>query len=148
MKTIRAIYNKAIKSGIISKEAYQFTNYRIKTTPTEKRSLDIDGIKSIMLLHLEKDDSSFHYRNYFLTSYMLYGISFIDMAFLKLENIVDNRVKFLRSKTSKPYNIKIMPQLKEILAIYIKNKKQIRFYISNYQKRHIRASVQRRIMGS
>ncbi|WP_418602148.1 tyrosine-type recombinase/integrase [Hwangdonia sp.] len=122
MKTIRAIYNKAIKAGVIPKEAYPFTNYKIKTTPTEKRALDIDGIKSIMLLHLEKNDSLFHYRNYFLTSYMLYGISFIDMAFLKLENIIDNRVKFFRSKTSKPYDIKITPQLKEILTIYIKNK--------------------------
>src|SRR5690606_32964453 len=33
MRTIRAIYNKAIKSGIISKESYPFTNYKIKTAP-------------------------------------------------------------------------------------------------------------------
>ncbi|MFI1771263.1 tyrosine-type recombinase/integrase [Thalassobellus citreus] len=122
MKTIRAIYNKAIKAGIIPKEAYPFTNYRIKTTPTEKRALDINSIKSIMLLQLKETDNLFHYRNYFLTSYMLYGVSFIDMAFLKLENIVDNRIKFFRRKTSKPYDIKITPQLKEILTFYTKNK--------------------------
>tara|TARA_R110002050_G_scaffold243115_2_gene379526 strand:- start:15783 stop:17000 length:1218 start_codon:yes stop_codon:yes gene_type:complete len=122
MKTIRAIYNKAIKAGIIPKEAYPFTNYRIKTTPTEKRALDINSIKSIMLLQLKETDNLFHYRNYFLTSYMLYGVSFIDMAFLKLENIIDNRIKFFRRKTSKPYDIKITPQLKEILTFYTKNK--------------------------
>ena len=122
MKTIRAIYNKAIKAGIIPKDAYPFTNYRIKTTPTEKRALDINSIKSIMMLDLKETDSLFHFRNYFLTSYMLYGVSFIDMAFLKLENIIDNRIKFFRSKTSKPYDIKITSQLKEILACYTKNK--------------------------
>ncbi|WP_339917863.1 site-specific integrase [Yeosuana marina] len=127
MKTIRAIYNKAIKAGIIPKEAYPFTNYRIKTTPTEKRALDINSIKSIMLLQLKETNNLFHYRNYFLTSYMLYGVSFIDMAFLKLENIIDNRIKFFRRKTSKPYDIKITPQLKEILAFYTKNKNKSDF---------------------
>ncbi|MEW4922210.1 site-specific integrase [Algibacter sp. 2305UL17-15] len=122
MKTIRAIYNKAIKAGIIPKEAYPFTNYKIKTTPTEKRAIDINSIKSIMMLQLKETDNLFHYRNYFLTSHMLYGVSFIDMAFLKLENIIDNRIKFFRRKTSKPYDIKITSQLKEILVFYTKDK--------------------------
>lgn len=127
MKTIRAIYNKAIKAGIVSKEAYPFTNYRIKTTPTEKRALDINSIKAIMLLQLDEDNHLFHYRNFFLSSYMLYGVSFIDMAFLRLENIVDKRIKFYRSKTSKPYDIKITPQLKQILDFYVKGKNKSDF---------------------
>ncbi len=122
MKTIRAIYNKAINSGIITKDAYPFTNYKIKTTPTEKRAIDITSIRAIMMLKLEETDNLFHYRNYFLASYMLYGISFIDLAFLKLENIIDNRVKFQRKKTAKPYNIKITSQLDEILSYYVKDK--------------------------
>ena len=74
MRTIKAILNKAIKADVIPREAYPFTHYRIKTTATEKRALDIKSIKSIMLLKLKKTDSLFHYRNYFLASYMLYGI--------------------------------------------------------------------------
>lgn len=122
MKTIRATFNKAINAGIISKDAYPFTNYKIKTTPTEKRALDIKSIKAIMMLKLEETDNLFHFRNYFLASYMLYGISFIDLAFLKLDNIIDNRVKFQRKKTAKPYNIKITSQLDEILSHYTKDK--------------------------
>lgn len=122
MRTIRAIYNKAIKSGIISKDAYPFTNYKIKTAPTEKRAIDINSLKSILLLKLDEKDNLFHYRNYFLTSYMLYGISFIDMAFLKLENIIDNRIKFQRRKTSRPYDIKVTSQLRELLSFYLKDK--------------------------
>lgn len=122
MRTIKAIFNKAIKSDVVSRDAYPFTHYRIKTTPTEKRALDIGSIKSIMLLKLEETDSLFHFRNYFLASYMLYGISFMDLAFLKVQNIIDNRIKFQRKKTSKPYDINITPQLKEILSFYLKNK--------------------------
>lgn len=122
MRTIKAIFNKAIKSDVVSRDAYPFTHYRIKTTPTEKRALDIGSIKSIMLLKLEETDSLFHFRNYFLASYMLYGISFMDLAFLKVQNIIDNRIKFQRKKTSKPYDINITPQLKEILSFYLKSK--------------------------
>ncbi len=127
MRTIKAIVNKAIKSDVVSIDAYPFTHYRIKTTPTEKRALDIDSIKSIMLLKLTETDSLFHYRNYFLASYMLYGISFMDLAFLKVQNIIDNRIKFQRRKTSKPYDINITPQLKEILSFYLQDREKSDF---------------------
>lgn len=129
MRTIKAILNKAIKADVIPREAYPFTHYRIKTTPTEKRALDIKSIKSIMLLKLKKTDSLFHYRNYFLASYMLYGISFMDLAFLRVENIIDNRVKFQRKKTAKPYDISITPQLMKILSIYLKDKSRSDFIL-------------------
>lgn len=127
MRTIKAVFNKAIKSDVVSRDAYPFTHYRIKTTPTEKRALDIKSIKAIMLLNLQEIDNLFHYRNYFLSSYMLYGISFMDLAFLKVENIVDNRIKFQRRKTSKPYDINITPQLKEILSFYLRDKEKSDF---------------------
>ncbi|MEO1559038.1 MAG: site-specific integrase [Cyanobacteria bacterium J06632_19] len=122
MRTIKAIFNKAIKSDVVTRDAYPFTHYRIKTTATEKRALDADSIKSIMVLELKESDNLFHHRNYFLASYMLYGISFMDLAFLKVQNIVDNRLKFQRRKTSKPYDIGVTPQLKEILSFYLRNK--------------------------
>ena len=34
MRTIKAIFNKAIKSDIVSKDAYPFINYKIQTAPT------------------------------------------------------------------------------------------------------------------
>ena len=135
MKTIRAIYNKAIKDGLISKDAYPFTNYKIKTTPTEKRAINISSIQSIMQLELAKENTLFHYRNYFLASYMLYGISFMDLAFLKMENIVDNRIIFQRKKTSKPYNIKIASQLIEILSHYTENKNSDEFIFPIIKRR-------------
>ncbi|WP_243641658.1 site-specific integrase [Maribacter algicola] len=46
----------------------------------------------------------------------------MDLAFLKVQNIIDNRIKFQRKKTYKPYDINITPQLKEILSFYLKNK--------------------------
>ncbi len=122
MKTIRAIYNKAIKDGIITKDAYPFVNYQIRLVQTEKRAIDKESVKAILNLNLDTKENLFHYRNYFMASYMLYGISFIDLAFLKNNNIIDNRLHFQRKKTSKPYNIKITSQLQEIISYYLKDK--------------------------
>jgi len=124
MRTIRAIYNKGIKRGLIDKEAYPFSDYQIRTQSTAKRAIEPESLKKILSLKLEKGSWPFHYRNYFLLSYMLFGMSFIDMAFLKMKNIVDGRIRFQRQKTSKQYDIKVTNQLKELLKYYIRCKKK------------------------
>ncbi|WP_408042331.1 site-specific integrase [Tenacibaculum litopenaei] len=58
----------------------------------------------------------------FLASFYMMGISFIDMAFLKVENIVDGRILYTRKKTHRPYNIKISASLEVILQYYSKGK--------------------------
>ena len=124
LRGVKAIYNKGIKAGLVDKEAYPFTNYTIRKSPTEKRALKIEDIRKIILLELPKDMVLFRYRNYFICSYLLYGMNFTDMCYLKLENIIDGRIKFRRRKTSKLYDIKITEQLAQILNIYLKGKKK------------------------
>lgn len=122
LRVFRAIYNKGIKEGLIAREAYPFVNYTIRQEPTKKRAIDVKYIKRILDLDLPKQSVLFRYRNYFICSYLLYGMNFTDMAYLKLENIVDNRLKFRRKKTGKLFDIKITDTLDEILNIYINGK--------------------------
>ena len=129
MRTIKAIYNKGIKDGVIERENYPFHNYQIRTVPTEKRAIKVVYIKRILELDFEEDNSLFNYRNYFLLSYMTMGMSFIDMAFLQKGNIVDGRIKFQRKKTSKIYDIKVTEQMSAILKYYISDKKRDDFIL-------------------
>lgn len=119
MRTIRAIYNKAIKAGFVDKEYYPFDEYKIRTTPTEKRALEWGLLKKIIALKLKPNEPCFNARNYFVASYMMYGMNYTDMAFLKKEDIIDGRVLYRRKKTSKLYDIKITPGLKKILSYYV-----------------------------
>lgn len=119
MRTIRAIYNKAIKLGIVEKEHYPFDNYKIKTAPTEKRAIEWELLKSIIECDLKEGHTCFNARNYFVASYMMYGMNYTDMAFLKKSDIVDGRIKYRRKKTSKLYDIKISAALDAILTYYI-----------------------------
>ena len=120
MRTIRAIYNKAIKAGIVEKENYPFEEYKIRTTPTEKRALDWEFLKKIINLKLSKNHICFNARNYFVASYMMYGMNYTDMAFLKKEDMSNGRIIYRRRKTSKLYDIKVTPVLNKILSFYIK----------------------------
>ena len=129
MRVLKAIYNKGIKEGYIERDAYPFYHYKIRMAPTAKRALDADGLKKIMELQVEPGSKIFHYRNYFLISYMLYGMSFVDMCFLKLENIIEGRMQVQRKKTSKHYNIKITDALWELLDYYIRGKSKDDFIL-------------------
>lgn len=124
MRTIRAIYNRAIKDNIADANSYPFTQYIIKTKPTQKRAISFESITKIIQLKLKPSDSLFDARNYFLISFYLMGASFIDIASLKLENIVDGRVRYRRRKTGKHYDIKISEQLGSILDYYSKGKEE------------------------
>jgi integrase/recombinase XerD len=119
LRAIRAIFNKAIKDGIIEKENYPFADYKIKSVPTEKRALDLSLLQVIINKPIANDNIHFNARNYFVASYMMYGMNFTDMAFLKKVNIVDGRIQYRRRKTSKLYDIKIVPNLNTILQYYI-----------------------------
>lgn len=122
MRTIRAIYNKAIKEGLVDRKHYPFQEYKIRTEPTKKRAIPIDDLQKILHLILEEGSKHFHYRNYFLTSYFLWGISFIDLAHLRKGDIQEDRIQYKRKKTGKLYSIKMSAPLQEIISYYSSDK--------------------------
>lgn len=119
MRTIRAIYNKAIKAGLAERELYPFEEYKVKTAPTAKRAIDWELLKMIIDCDITGGHECFNTRNYFVASYMMYGMNFTDMAFLKKSDITDNRIRYRRRKTSKLYDIKVSNALNSILQHYI-----------------------------
>lgn len=119
MRAIRSIYNKAIKAGLVDKEHYPFDAYKIKSAPTEKRALNWEFMRKIIALELPPEHECFNARNYFLASYMMYGMNFADMAYLKPTDIKNGRIQYRRKKTSKLYDIKLTQNLDNILSHYL-----------------------------
>ncbi|GJM29288.1 MAG: transposase [Cyclobacteriaceae bacterium] len=122
MRTIRAIYNKAIKAGVADQEGYPFKHYRIKRGSPRKRAITIDTLQKIRALKLKKGSLLERDRNIFLMSFFLNGMPYADMARLKRSNIIDGRIKYQRQKTKVPFDIKIHDQLKPILDTFTKDK--------------------------
>ena len=117
-RSLRAIYNKAIKAKIIDRSLYPFFDIKIKTEKTVKRAILVADIAR--LSQVIKDDQTPSYKafKYFLLSFYLIGISFTDMAYLSRKNIIDGRVVYRRRKTHKEYSIKLFPQALAILDLF------------------------------
>ena len=124
LRAVRAIFNQAIKAGMVDKELYPFDSYEIKTTKTRKRAISLEAIKGIEQLAFAPDHPLYHSRNYFLASFYLRGMSFADLAELKVSNIISSRIYYQRKKTDKPYNVMITDELQQILSIYLPGKEK------------------------
>lgn len=121
-RTIRTIYNKAIKLKVVDRSYYPFYEISIKSEKTIKRAILGDDICKLeqILSKLETAPGTpskviLESLSYFLLSYYLIGISFTDLAYLKPENILDGRLVYRRRKTHKNYSVKMFPKAKKIL---------------------------------
>lgn len=118
MRTLRAIYNKAIKVGAVKDDYYPFKKFSIKTEKTAKRALRKEDIDKIRSLDLGKDYELNKARDIFLFSFYNRGMSFIDIANLKVKDIVKDRINYSRQKTGQKFSIQVTAQSKEIMKKY------------------------------
>lgn len=119
LRTIRALFNKAIKDGTLEAKSYPFSSFKIKTEKTISRALTKPEMAKIASLKLAASTPSWHQRNLFLLSYCFIGINLADLLTLTRENIVDGRLVFRRKKTHKVYSIRIQAKAREILGYYL-----------------------------
>jgi integrase/recombinase XerD len=117
-RTLRAIYNKAVKAKLVDKSHYPFLDIPIKTERTAKRALDLDSLQKFAKHELKPKSRRWHARNYFLLSFSLIGASFTDLAYLTEANIKKGRVVYRRRKTGQELSIKLQTYAEQILTYY------------------------------
>ncbi len=130
MRTIRAIYNKAIKAGFADQEGYPFKDYTIRSGKPRKRAITIEMLQKMQAVELDPGTSLFRDRNIFFMSFYLNGMPYSDLAHLKLSNIVDGRIKYQRRKTNEQYDIKIHESLKPIIKPFTDGKSKEDYLLS------------------
>ncbi len=118
LRTIRAIYNRAIKARVICRTQYPFNEVTIKSERTAKRAILASDLAKIYTLDLKENTREWHARNYFFLSFSLIGVSFTDLAYLKSTNIINGRIVYRRRKTRKEYSIQITPLAQRIINEY------------------------------
>lgn len=127
MRTLRATYNKAIKDNLIKAEYYPFNDYNVAKLKenTLKRAISKENILKIIDFDVnsisKRPWSSLQLsKDLFLFSYFGRGINMIDMAYLKKENIINDRIIYERHKTKKLINFQLQPLAIEIIKKYEK----------------------------
>jgi integrase len=124
----RAVFNRAIAEKIIERDQYPFGKggYIISSSPVKRRAVGKDVINRIATLDLPENYSIWHTRNFFMFSFYMRGLNFIDLAEIRVKDIVSGRLEYVRQKTkrknSKSFNIEIGPEAQKILDYYIEGK--------------------------
>lgn len=117
MRTLKAIYNHAVKVGFV-KDNEPFKYVKSGVAKTKKRAITESQIRKIYQMELDKPKLVFA-RDMFILSFLLRGIAPVDMMKLKKSNIVNGCVLvYKRSKTKKDLKIKIEDKAKAIIKKY------------------------------
>ena len=115
IRAIRAIYKKAVDRGLVV-QSFPFKGVYTGVDETVKRALKIELLKKIKHLHLS--GSLQFARDIFLFSFYTRGMSFVDMAFLKRDNLADGVLHYRRRKTGKLISVKWEDCMQDIVDKY------------------------------
>lgn len=127
LRTLRAIYNRAIKEGKVNEVLYPFKDFKIKNSPPkQKRALSKEEIVALINYTAPLDSIKWHSLNYFKFSYLCRGMNLMDIVKLRWEkNINSDRIEYGRSKTGDVFSLKINSEIEKLLSYYQENRPYI-----------------------
>jgi len=117
MRTLRSAYNKVINRNQME-QTFPFRNVYTGVERTRKRAVHEDTIIRIQKLDLAHSAPLAFARDLFIFSYCTRGMSFVDIAYLKKEDISGGVLSYVRHKTGQRLTISIEPCTKEIIKRY------------------------------
>ena len=124
LRTLRAIYKRAIKTGIVSEEHNPFKDYSIKNGTPKRQFLDAKQLETFKSAIIEEPFLE-KARDLYMASFYLRGMNWMDMSLLKGDGIQGDfeRISYIRAKTkNKLFSIRITPALRQLLLKYNQGK--------------------------
>ena len=117
MRILRAVYNRAVDQLEI-RDNRPFRHVYTGVAKTSKRAVSAEMVR---LLRQYADKATAKQRfaiDMFFFSFYARGMSFVDMAFLRKSDIVDNVIVYKRKKTGQQLKVKCEEKLQEIIGRY------------------------------
>ena len=119
-RILRAVYNRAIEEEIIDNRN-PFRHVYTGVDKTIKRALPLNIIKKIKALDLSLLPELDYARDMFMMSFMLRGMSFVDMAYLRKSDLLNGHIIYRRRKTGQQLIIKWTKEMQMLLDKYPEN---------------------------
>ena len=119
-RKLRAIYNKAVEQYDIRDEM-PFRHVYTGKANTAKRAISKKEMMKLVQVRLESQSYEFA-KDMFLLSFFMRGISFVDLAHLKKENISNNILTYKRKKTGQILRIRWEKCMEDIVSKYRNDK--------------------------
>lgn len=119
-RILRAAYNRAVEEEVIVNR-YPFRHVYTGVDKTVKRALPLPIIRKIKALDLSLRPELDYARDMFMMSFMLRGMSFIDMAYLRKTDLANGHITYRRRKTGQQLIIKWTKEMQVLLDKYPEN---------------------------
>ena len=116
-RILRAVYNRAVEKGLTA-QCYPFKHVYTGIDKTVKRAVTLKTIRRIKELDLSLKPGLDFARDMFLFSFYTRGMSFIDMAYLKKNDLHNSVLSYRRRKTGQQMFIRWESCMQEILDKY------------------------------
>lgn len=116
---LRVIYNFAIEEKIVKSEYYPFNSFKVSklSQTTAKRSIQKGEILSVLNYQGQTPLECLAI-DLFTFSYLAAGINFGDIARLTKDNILENRLIYIRKKTQKQIKVSLQEQAIKLIQKY------------------------------
>jgi integrase len=114
MRILRAVYNRAVNEGLTT-DQHPFNQVYTSVAKTAKRGISTTDIAKIMKLELSASPSRAFARDIFMFSFYTRGMSLIDIAKLKTDNLKNGVLTYQRSKTSQRISVKWRDEMQVIV---------------------------------
>ncbi|MGK4566316.1 phage integrase SAM-like domain-containing protein [Flavobacterium sp. 3HN19-14] len=120
MRAIRALFNDAIKKGVIDEKYYPFKAYKVSKLKGKgvKRALTRDDVTKIEELDELKYPHLAESKKLFVFSFYTRGMNFYDIMKLTWDNVHGEYIIYTRSKTKVNFKIEILLPVRKILDEY------------------------------
>lgn len=121
LRTFRAVYNRAVDSHFAPYVPHLFRTVYTGTRADRKRSLGMEDMKKVFtkMQTSAVSPNMQRVRELFVLMFLLRGLPFVDLAYLRKSDLHDNVITYRRRKTGRPLAVTLTPEAMEILKKYM-----------------------------
>lgn len=118
LRNLRAVFNRGIEKGF-SVHDNPFRHVYTGVDKTRKRAIPMEDIRQLMNMDFNRLPAQEFARDMFLFSFYTRGMSFVDMAFLRKEDLKDGNLIYKRRKTGQQLVVKWEICMQHIVDKYV-----------------------------
>ena len=122
LRTFRAVYNRAVDCRGAVYVPHLFRSVYTGTRADRKRALDTEDIQKVFTKLPQSSAVTSDMRrkqDLFVLMFLLGGLPFVDLAYLRKSDLHDNVITYRRRKTGRPLSVTLTPEAMAILKRYM-----------------------------
>lgn len=116
MRNLKAVYHRMVGEKVLPYNPKLFDDVYTKVESQTKRALELEQMNTLLCTDLRKLPSDLRcVLAYFLLMFLFRGMPFIDLAYLRKQDVKGNRIVYSRHKTGRQMTVRIPKEAMELM---------------------------------